>query len=490
MAGNDLGRVVILGAGMAGLWSALALAPHAREIVLLERDPPPPPGGAEAVFEGWKRRGASQLRHSHAFLARLRELISRHHPAVLDALKAAGARELAFADALPPALRRAYAPAPEDERMTILICRRSTLEQVIRAQAEAHPGVVIRSGVFVDELIAEPGDDGRLVARGLRLQGGEEVRGDLVIDAGGRGSPIAETLSARGVVAPAEKEGCAILYYTRFYRLRPGQEEPPRADIPGNGDLGYLKFGVFPADARAFSITVAVPEVEEGLRAAVVRPETFDAICARLPGVARWTDPARAEPASRVHAMGDLSSVWRETAPEGKALVQNLFCVGDSLIRTNPLYGRGCAFSAIEAHLLREALTTHTDPDARAAAYAQAVRRDLRPFFEDMRQQDRRAAVRAAKALDSGPVRKSAKARFAKWLETGITVAIRSDLGLMRQAMLAFHMLAPPRAWLKRPAVWAKIVRVLVLDRQAKAALLPLKPGPARKEMLGALGLS
>lgn len=490
MAGNDLGRVVILGAGMAGLWSALALAPHAREVVLLERDPPPPPGGAEAVFEGWKRRGASQLRHSHAFLARLRELIAQHHPAVLEALKAAGARELGFADALPPALRRAYTPAPEDERMTILICRRSTLEEVIRAQAEAQPGVVIRSGAFVEDVIAEAGDDGRLVARGLKLQGGEEIRGDLVVDAGGRGSPVPELLAARGAAAPLEQEGCAILYYTRFYRLRPGQEEPPRADIPGNGDLGYLKFGVFPADARAFSITVAVPEVEVGLRTGVVRPEVWEAICARLPGVARWTDPARAEPASRVHAMGDLSSLWREGAPDGKALVQNLFSVGDSLIRTNPLYGRGCAFSAIEAHLLREAVTRHADPDGRAAAYAEAVRRELRPFFEDMRQQDRRAAARAAKALEPGPARRSARARLAKWLETGITAAIRSDLALMRQAMLAFHMLAPPRAWLNRPAAWAKIARALALSRRTKAALLPPKPGPPRAEMLGELGLA
>ena len=85
-------RIVVLGAGMAGLWSALALASEGRDVVLIERDPPPPDGGAEAVFEHWRRRGASQLRHSHAFLARLHELIAREHPALLQALKRAGAR--------------------------------------------------------------------------------------------------------------------------------------------------------------------------------------------------------------------------------------------------------------------------------------------------------------------------------------------------------------------------------------------------------------
>ena len=68
--------VVVLGAGVAGLCTALALAPTGRSITLLERDAPPPDGGADAVFEHWQRRGASQLRHSHAFLARLRKLIA------------------------------------------------------------------------------------------------------------------------------------------------------------------------------------------------------------------------------------------------------------------------------------------------------------------------------------------------------------------------------------------------------------------------------
>src|ERR1019366_5684473 len=92
--------VVVLGAGIAGLCVALALAPTGRRITLLERDAPPPEGGAEAVFDHWQRRGASQLRHSHAFLARLRKLIAVEHPALLEALRSAGARELRFADGL------------------------------------------------------------------------------------------------------------------------------------------------------------------------------------------------------------------------------------------------------------------------------------------------------------------------------------------------------------------------------------------------------
>src|ERR1700692_369333 len=89
-------RVLVIGAGMAGLWTALALAPTGREVVLLERDPQPPEGGPDAAFEGWTRRGVGHLRHSHAFLARLRILIRDEHPQLLTELLDAGCRDLGF----------------------------------------------------------------------------------------------------------------------------------------------------------------------------------------------------------------------------------------------------------------------------------------------------------------------------------------------------------------------------------------------------------
>ena len=50
-----------------------------------------------------------------------------------------------------------------------------------------------------------------------------------------------------------------------------------------------LGFGVFMADNRHFSITLAVPEIETGLRMAVMKPEVFDAVCA---GTAKFPPPA------------------------------------------------------------------------------------------------------------------------------------------------------------------------------------------------------
>src|ERR1700743_391360 len=89
-------RVLVIGAGMAGLWTALALAPTGRQVTLLERDPPPPEGGADAAFDRWARGAAGDRRHSPAFLARLRLLIRDQHPERLAELLAAGCRDLGF----------------------------------------------------------------------------------------------------------------------------------------------------------------------------------------------------------------------------------------------------------------------------------------------------------------------------------------------------------------------------------------------------------
>lgn len=486
-------RVLVIGAGMAGLFTALALGASGRQVEILERDPPAPEGGADEAFETWNRRGVGHLRHSHAFLARLRKIVAENHPALLDELKAAGVQELKFADGLNPIAKTRYRPRPEDASLTVLTSRRTTLELVMRRHVEHMTNVTIRSGVNVTGLLGGLDDEGRCLVRGLKLEGVNGVReeeADIVVDAAGRMSQGFEWLAEAGVTVPEESEDAGILYYTRHYRLRSGQDEPERAAAPAAGDLGYIKYGLFPADNRCFSITLAVPEIEQTLRQAVLRPETFDQICSLLPGIARWTDAAWSEPVSKVFGMGDLKSRWRDPVVDGKPKALNLFFVGDGLVRTNPLYGRGCSFAAIEAHLLRDVLDAHKRPAARAIAYHDAVVAELRPYYDEMRTQDRSAMRRARNALDAS-YRPSTKAKVLKSFgEDAITIALRSDPDLIREFMRGFHMLEPSSAWLKRPANLAKVMSAWVTPKTAKAAFYPPRLGPDRLEMFDTLGLS
>lgn len=483
--------ILVIGAGIAGLNTALALAPLGHRVTLLERDAPPPSGDAEHAFFDWSRRGVGHLRHSHAFLARLRSIIKEQHPALLDQLLAAGCREIRFADMLPDALKASYAPEPGDQDMAVLTSRRTTLELVMRRYVEQLPGVSVISEVFVRELMLEPLDAGQFRVTGVRGEVGGAIqawRAAVTIDAGGRTSQAFEQLTDAGAAVGEEWEECGILYYTRHYRRLPDRPEP-QSKAPGTGDLAFIKYGLFPGDNGCFSVTLAVPEIETGIRQSIVRPEVFDKVCSLLPGLAPWASPDNAEPISKVFGMGDLKSRWRSfVSSEGRATL-GFFAVGDSLVRTNPLYGRGCSFAAVEAQILAGVLSQAADPGVRARLYDTRVRDELTVYYNDMRDQDRAAVRRAQRARDPDFSPNLQQRLRQSFIDDGVRIAVRSDIRVLRAAMRDFHMIDPPGAWMKQPRHVAKLVGAWARGRKRNAHLYPPPLGPDRRAMLTALGI-
>ncbi|MFT3808963.1 MAG: hypothetical protein QM698_03530 [Micropepsaceae bacterium] len=479
-------HIIICGAGIAGLSAAMALSHADRTITVIDRDPPPPDLGPDEAFESWERKGVTQLRHSHVFLGRLIKLIRERHPGLWTALLAAGAREFTFADGLSPLLRGRYRYVAGDEDLSFLFSRRTTLELAMRRYAATLPGVTFLTNAGLHGAIVENGTILGVVAEidGVR----QEIRADSIVDATGRNTSFPEWMGLEGTIADTIPAG--ILYFTRHYRLLDGAEEPARDGPSGAGDLGYIKFGVFPADNRHFSITLAVPEIETGLRAAMLGPEIFDATCRAIPGTARWIDPARAEPASKVFGMGNLHSVWRRYAPEGTPRVRRYYPIGDAALRTNPLYGRGCSTGAIQAHLLADIFAETDDATARLVALEQRTLSELRPFYDVMVQQDKQAIRRAAQELTPG-YKPRLKARMTKsFLEDAVGPASRSDIEVLRAVMRPFHMLENPTAWTKRAPIMARVLKMWATPKALKKRHYLPKPGPERAEMLATLGLA
>ncbi len=487
-------KILVIGAGIAGLCTALALGPTGKSLTLIERDGPPPEGSPDEAFHDWTRRGVGHLRQSHAFLARLNTIIKTDHPALRQELLDVGVRELGFEGMLSPLQKPTYQPTQEDADLSILTSRRTTLELVIRRYVERLPNITIKSNLFVRGLISETNADGIVTVTGLRGEdetGPVEILADMVIDASGKnGSAIDQLMAANAPIAETS-ESAGILYFTRHYRLLPGQVEPSRDDNPpATGDLGYLKFGVFPADNGCFSITLCTPEIEYEMRKAIVHPETWDGIVANIPGLKVWTDKALSEPVSKVFGMGNLLSRWRDLAPGEVPAVLGFFAVGDTLIRTNPLYGRGCSFAAVAAYALRDVLTAQSDPKARLLAYQQRLHTDLKPYFDVMQRQDRGAIKRAEQIL-TPDYRPRLRARILlSFFEDGIGPAIRTETNLLREALRGFHMLEHPDAWLRRPANLVRILGYWAKSKKSKAGAYPPKLGPDRDEMMQALGLS
>src|SRR4051812_46517460 len=114
-------HVTVVGGGVSGLGTALALARRGHEVEVVERDHTPMPTSADEAFS-WDRRGAPQVRHSHAFLGRLRGLLHDGYPDIYADLLAEGATEIRFGDDLPPEITN-YVREPGDDELVMLACR-------------------------------------------------------------------------------------------------------------------------------------------------------------------------------------------------------------------------------------------------------------------------------------------------------------------------------------------------------------------------------
>src|SRR3954462_9491809 len=84
--GGIVARVVVLGAGVVGLTTAMLLSGDGHEVVVVERDAAEPDGDADALWSGWERRGINQFRLLHYFQPGFRAPLERELPTVLAAL--------------------------------------------------------------------------------------------------------------------------------------------------------------------------------------------------------------------------------------------------------------------------------------------------------------------------------------------------------------------------------------------------------------------
>lgn len=490
VANSDLPRrVIVVGAGITGLCTGLALARAGREVTIVERDPPPPDGGPDEAFFGWNRRGAAQFRHPHAFLAVMSNLLEDSFPDLIDEFFEAGARKVTFEDMLPDELKQSYVPAPGDERMWLLMCRRATMETVFRRYAERQHNVEIQSGVNVIGVRTAP--EGDLIrVEGIDVQRRGEapfgMAADLVVDAGGRNSKLKRWLMDLGASIATEDDDAEIVYYTRHYRLLPGVDEPARdPGNPSTGDLGYVRYGVFPGEGGHFAVIVCIHDAEQALHQAVRHGEIFDAMCRSIPGLNRWVSEQRAVATTESFGFSDIHAVWHHYVVDGKPTALNYFAVGDAAVRTNPLYGRGCSTGIMHAHILVDVIEAFESPLQRALEFDRRTEQELRPIFKASLDDDRKAIIRA-KAVMAGeqPARpKSIRARLTGAFSGALRIASRRHIRVFRGALRTFNLLEKPGEFMKDRVVLLLTLRYLLRGAGAGAASRTVN-GPGREEML------
>jgi 2-polyprenyl-6-methoxyphenol hydroxylase-like FAD-dependent oxidoreductase len=486
-------HVVVIGGSVAGLGVALALSGRGHRVTVLEADATPLPASPAEAFAHWDRRGSPQTRHSHALLARLRNLIRDHAPELLEKLLAHGAEELRFADRV----RQLFPDAPlepGDDDIVFLACRRITFEWVLRRHVLDTGLVDFRDGVEVTRLEAD-----RDPATGLprvtgvwaREQDGREaqVAGDLVVDASGRRSKLRSWLPAIGTKPVREASSpCGIFYTSRFYRLLDGVKPPELEGGIVGVDLGYLKLGIFAGDSRVFSITLAASPSDDAMRLVLHQP-AFEAAVAALPLAAAWTAPDVAEPVSDVHGMANLKNTRRWLVEDGTPLALGYVAVGDALIHTNPIVGRGCSLAWTAAFELADQLDAHGDDlHALALAFDERVERQIVPWYQMQLVQDADAIeIAEAQLRGEDPFQtanpdgtQNPKAFFRSLLKEGLMPALREDVRLLRVFLRAMNLLEAPGDLFKNPVVMQSLLASYAKRDQRENVVL----GPSRQEML------
>lgn len=447
-----MAAIVVVGAGVSGIASALMLARDGHSVTLLDRDPGPLPADVDAAWESWNRQGVSQFRMAHILLTRGSSILRDELPDVATHLDRLGGLRLNLVDVF---LEHTGTDGrePDDDRFDMLTGRRSTLEWVLAKAAAEEPSVAVRRGVAVDGLIAGSSVvAGSPHVVGVRLKGGEEVSADLVVDATGRNSPTMRWLAELGGRQPTEvNEDSGFAYYGRFFKSADGSVPDLRAPILT--PFGSMSVLTIPSDNGTWSTMLYASSRDKPLRR-FRDPDVFESVVRECPNHAHWID---GEPISEMASMAGVADRTRTFLVDDEPVVTGMVSIADAAACTNPSIGRGMSLGLMHTVLMRDLIREHLeDPRQLPHEFGRRTASEIGPWHEATRQIDR-GRVEEMQAVADG---REVEATPERQIGAALVAASELDLAVARSWAEVVGCMTPVDEVLAREGLLERAIEV------------------------------
>ena len=450
-----MAQIVVVGAGVVALGTAMLLAGDGHRVIVLERDPEGPPSDPVEAWERWQRPGLNQFRMAHAFLGGFRAIVDAELPGVSRALQDAGGLRLNFIrDVLPEQMSGGWRDG--DERYEWLTGRRVLVEAVLAATAEATPGVEVRRGVAVAGLTSgASAQTGVPQVTGVRTKDGQSIPADLVVDMSGRRSALPGWLQDIGARPPSEElEDSGLMYFGRHFRSADGSVPPMLG--PAQVHWGTVSSLTLPADNGTWSVAVVASAKDTTLRS-LREADRWETVVRGLPLVSHWLDGTPID--DGVQVMARLEDRYRGFVVDGNPVATGVVAVADSWACSNPANGRGASIGMLHALTLRNQLRVVgvDDPAAFAGAFHAATAETVEPWYRATLTSDRHrlgeveAGIRGASYDSPDP---------AYQLEKALDATFAQDPECLRANFDIRFVLRTPEEVFARPGLRDRVLQL------------------------------
>lgn len=464
-----MGNIVVAGGGVCGMAAAMMLADDGHQVTVFERDGEQPPPSLEEAFGDWDRRSVAQFGLAHWLHARGTSILKDQLPAVYRRLDENGGYHFNLVKYLLAMMPDAEI-TPEDDRFDLVTGRRSTIEWSMASAAQEHPNVTVRRGAPIAGLSADQADGKPPHITGVRLQGGENVRADLVIDATGRRSPTPDWLAEVGARRPVEHaEDSGFAYYGRYFRSTDGSMPA----LTGPLLAPYESFSILtlPADNDTWAVTLYGLSDDKALRR-FRDAEVYARVVTACPMHAHWLD---GEPITELKSMAGVVDRHREFVVDGAPVATGILSVADAASCTNPSLGRGISLGLMHVEVMRACVAEHfNDPHTLALAFHERSEREVTPWHDATGAIDRRRVNDMRIFRDGGrPIPTDAE-KIGDVMQAAVTLdpAITRGFGEIFNCVSLSDEVMARQGFVQR-----------VIDCADKVSTEPL-PGPDREQLL------